>query len=558
MRFNRPPVDHHAHRPWGSARFTAHAEETGTASLLPPLDHGRSDRFSGSLPGSIGGSGYFEIELDHVPHDNGTPPPVQSTGQTVQSNSAVNDPASEVVIDIDPPVIDATPRGQIEAVLHGMDFAAPEGPLREAQVALEAEYITWAAGVAEKRQAAFGAGHYSIGGDHQKNFGEAVLPAVYDFARQFISSSSRSPVRNAVATEFAPNYTQVAGQRVNVGEFSNGWDSSVVGGALGGVTAHAVDSTLLTAMDREAKKANMPQLKPVDLKALVPDPGDVQLSIVEGKKVYWRPTDDVHADLESGAGAAVGHPSKTQLQEEVKVRRQALASVQDGLEAKNWGLFAQPMVTGAFNVLRRVVMPASSLLQPGPVFIGSVVASGTAGAVTKLGLGLLKPTAQADVDNLVGGQQHVKLFATKVPDASLEPARFSDIGHLPGRAKAVLGETAALGAHFLAGAWRDSGSWVPSRDASLARIGDVMRSVTANTLASVLSTATGPLVASVARQGLTVPAAGEAKDSGAYLLQQAATSATNDYVWQASKEAHKNSAFDLAGSLDRWRARTDR
>ena len=560
MRLHRPPVDPHTHRPWGSARFTAHAEDSGTASLLPPKELGRSDR--------------YEIELEDLHHE--VRPDTQETPATheIQTETppvetppvetpAVETPAvetpSHVVIQIDPPTADlTTPRGQLEHALGGMQFAAPEGPLREAQVALEAEYITWAAGVAEKRQAVFGAGRYSIGEDHQKTFSEAVLPAVYDSGRQFFSSSSRSPVRNALATELAPNYTQLAGQRVNVGEFSNAWDSSIVGGAVGGVTAHMADSTLLTAMDREARKANMPQFKPVDLKALVPDPGEVQLSVVDGKKVYWRPGDDAHADLETGGGTAIGRPTKAQLQEDVNVLRQALASVQDGLEAKNWGLFAQPLVTGAFNVLRRVVMPASSLLQPGPVFLGSVIASGTAGAVTKLGLGLLKPTAQANVDNLVGGQQQVNLFATRLPDASQEPARFSDIGHLPGRAKAVLGETAALGAHFVAGAWRDSGSWLPSRDASLARIGDVMRSVTANTLASVFSTATGPLVATVLRHGLTVPGANEAKDSGAYLLQQAATSATNDYVWQASKEAHKNSAFDLAGSLDRWRARTDR
>jgi hypothetical protein len=238
--------------------------------------------------------------------------------------------------------------------------------------------------------------------------------------------------------------------------------------------------------------------------------------------------------------------------------RQALASVQDILEAKNWGLYAQPAVTAGFNVLRRLVMPAASLLQPLPVFVGSVIASGTAGGLTKLGLGLMKPTAQADVDDLVGGQQHVDLFATKLPDASQEPARFSDIGKLPGRSVSALKETVALGARYVAGPWQDSNSWVPSRDASLSRIGDVMRSVAANTLASVLSTATGPHVASVMRHGLTVPGADEASDSPAYLLQQAATSATNDYVWQAAREAHKNSAFDSAASLDRWRTRTDR
>jgi len=488
-----------------------------------------------------------------------SPPPAIEAGTTSAvevSGRAV--PSDNVVIDIDPPPTAATLREQIAGTLDRLPFAAPPGTVREAQMALEREYIPWATGVAEKRQAAFGEAHYSIGVNHQKDFREAVLPAVFDFGRQFISSSSRSPVRNALATKFAPSYAQVGGQRVNVGEFSNTWDAALLGGVAGGITAHVVYGTLLSAIDREARKANMPQLKPVDLKALVPDPGDVQVSIVNGKKVYWRATDDAHADLETREGAMAGRPSKTQLQEEVMLRRQALASVQDALEAKNWGLFVQPAVTGAFNMMRRVVMPASSMLQPASVYIGSVVASGTAGAVTKLGLGLLKPAAQADVNDLVGGKQHVNLFAIRLPDASQASARFSDIGNLPGRAAAVAVETAALGAHFVAGPWRDSGSAWPSLDASLARIGDVMRSVTANTLASVFSTATGPLVASVARDGLTAPLSNEAKDSPAYLLQQVSTSATNEYVWQVSKEVHKNSAFDLAGSLDRWRARTDR
>jgi hypothetical protein len=555
MRFSLPPAESEPRRPWMSARLASPGDEAGTSSLLPPLSLGRSDHFEIELTPPRGPT------IETIVHDDDT-----DSFSTTGSGSS----SGYWVIDIDRPLGPltprgptatphtqaTTPRGQLEAALGHMEFAAPEGPLREAQLALEHEYIAWAAGVAQKRQAAFGEGRYSIGEDQRRHFGEAVLPAAYDFARQFISSSSRSPVRNAIATALAPSYTQVGDQRVNVGEFSNAWDTSLVGGAAGGVTAHATDSTLLTAMDREARLANMPQLKPVDLKALVPDPGEVQLGIVDGKKIYWRPADDAHSDIETGAAMAEGRPTRAQLQEEAKLRRQALASAQDGLEAKNWGLFAQPLVTGAFNVLRRVVMPTASLLQAGPVFLGSVLASGTAGAVTKAGLGMLKPLAQAHVDDLVGGTQQVNLFATRLPDPSQAPARFSDIGKLPARTGSALRETAALGAHFLAGPWRDSGSWVPSRDASLARIGDVARAVTANTLASVFSTATGPLVASVSREGLTVPMDHEAKDSGAYLLQQAATSATNDYVWQASKEAHRNSSFDLAGSLDRWRERT--
>lgn len=508
----RPAEAPGAHPMWASARFTG----GGSSPLLPPAALGRSDGSAPEAPAAAG--------------------------------------RHEVVIDIDPPAHPPSLREQITDKLAKLDFAAPPGPLREAQLALEHEYIGWAAGVAATRESLFGARGYRIGQPQGKDFGAAVLPAAYDFARQFASSSSRSPVRNAVATHFAPHYTQLHGQRVNVGEFSNGWDASLVGGAAGGATAHLVDSTLLTAMDRQARQANLPQLKPVDLKALVPDPAPVQLSIVDGRKVYWRPGANETADIETGQASAAGRPTLAQLQEDTRVRRQALGAVQDLLEARNWGLFAQPLVTGAFNVLRRLAMPAPALLQPGPVFIGSVLASGTAGAVTKLGLGLLKPAAQARVDDLVGGTQQVSLFATRLPDPSQAPARWADIGQLPARAASTMRETAALGAHFVAGPWRDSGAWVPSRDASLARIGDVMRAVTANTLASVLSTATGPLVASVLREGLNVPAAHEATDSPAYLLQQAATSATNDYVWQASKEAHKNSAFDLAGSLDRWRA----
>jgi hypothetical protein len=55
------------------------------------------------------------------------------------------------------------------------------------------------------------------------------------------------------------------------------------------------------------------------------------------------------------------------------------------------------------------------------------------------------------------------------------------------------------------------------------------------------------------RGGAAAPLAGESQRSGAYLLQQFMQSATNDFAWQAAKEAVKGSAFDLGASLDRWR-----
>ena len=55
------------------------------------------------------------------------------------------------------------------------------------------------------------------------------------------------------------------------------------------------------------------------------------------------------------------------------------------------------------------------------------------------------------------------------------------------------------------------------------------------------------------RNGASAPLPGESPQSGAYLLQQAAQSATNDFVWQASREALRGGAYNLGASLDRWR-----
>jgi hypothetical protein len=124
----------------------------------------------------------------------------------------------DVVIDIDPPSPPApppSPRAQIEQALGRYEFAAPPGPLRDAQIALENDYVNWAAGVAEKRQAVFGEGGYSVGQDQAHRFGDAVVPALYDGVRQFVSSSARSPFQNATMTGLAPRHEQVGGIRVN-------------------------------------------------------------------------------------------------------------------------------------------------------------------------------------------------------------------------------------------------------------------------------------------------------------------------------------------------------
>lgn len=477
-----------------------------------------------------------------------------------RSDRFVNSPprreGPDVALNIGEPSVPNGPqRAHIAAALGTLDFHAPAGEAREAQVAMEAQYIEWAAKVLEAREKAFGSGGYVLGQDRSIALGEAALPAMYDGARQFISSMSRSPFRNAVATLLAPRSggTDASGQKINAGELSNNYDPSLTGGVAGAATAYAVDSALLSAMDRRARLANFPEFKPVDLKALVPDPAPVQLRMVEGRKEYWRPLQDERTALHAAAPTGQDTPSLAALKDKTETRRKLLSDLQDVLEAKQWGLLAQPMLAGAFNVLRRASSSTHALLRPAPVLAHSMWASGVAGASTKLTLGLAKSAAWADVDNLVGGRQRVNLFATKVANPDVRPAALSDLPGLPRHAWEVTKEAASLAAHFMAGPWRDSGTLVPSREAVQARVGDIARTLVSNVFASVFSTAVGPLVAQIMRGGAAAPLPGESPQSGAYLLQQAAQSATNDFVWQASKEAFKGGAYDLGKSLDRWR-----
>jgi hypothetical protein len=443
-----------------------------------------------------------------------------------------------------------TPRERLAARLDAIEFRAPAGSQqRTQQAALETEYLDWAVRTLAAREQAFGDGRYAVDRDRSIAVGEAALPAAYDGVRQFLSSSSRSPLSGALATWVGPQLAppDASGRRINVGELNNNWDPAVIGGSAGGATALAMDSTLLSAMDRRARLANFPKFSPVDLKALVPDPSPVQLRVVEGRKEYFRPADT------SGDPATAGLPTMASLQEKALHHRNALAQVQGALQGQGFGLLAQPMVTGAANALRRQLMPAAALTQGLPVLGGGILASGGAGAATRLGLGLAKAVAFADVDNLVGGTQRVNLFATKLPQPGLPAASWSDAGNLPRHALDVTREAGSLAAQYLAGPWRDSGGLLPSARSLGARVSDIAHTVLSNTLASVFSTATGPLVAQVLRNGSSGAQPGESLHSPAYLLHQFAQSATNDFVWNASRSALRTGAFDLAASLDRWR-----
>jgi hypothetical protein len=404
---------------------------------------------------------------------------------------------------------------------------------RLAQEALQARYARWLADkVIAPRQALFGPGAYEPGEDMAALGSQTALPAAYQSVRQFISSATRSPTRNAVVTALAPRYGE--GSIANGELFQNQYDPAVIGGVAGGLAAYAAEATL-TAMDSRARLANMPSLVAVDVNRLVPDPPDVVLRIEDGHKRYART-------------GLPGAPSHAELRDEVQAQRDSLAKWQAILSGEGMNALHQPLFSGALNALRRAVSDDQALLDPVKVFTGSVWASGLAGAAARGSLDLMKGLpwlSQARLDDHAGGQQTLNLFTLEQrhPDA---PG--PSVSRLPRLALDSACEAAAMLTHAVNPRGR------PIRDVLVQWSDMLARFGVANTFASVSSPGTGALLASVKR-GPAGPQPDESLRSGAYLLQQFGQSGTSDFVWQASRAAFGKSTHSLASSLDRKRKR---
>lgn len=446
-------------------------------------------------------------------------------------------PAHSVVIDIPP----ESPRETIAAALHAMSFVAEHGPPtpdRPQRLALqrdmETEYIGWAASVLSARQAAFGEGRYSVHEDMRAPLKEAVLPALYEGISGFVSSASRSPVRNAIAAAVGPR-TDASGKQV--GDLAFQLDAASISGAVGGVTAYAVDAWVLQAMSRRKKLSNFPELKAVALKALIPDPSPVQLRIVNGAKEYWRPS----------AGLSEG-PTMQALRNQAADLRDAIEKQQQRLDGKGIFTWSQPAVTGAFNVARRAASNANWLIKPFPVFVGSILASSSAGALTKFGFGMAKGVpglAQTTIDNLVGGKQQANVYVVKPPHADTRAAGWSDIGGL----SRFMGASAREAKDLFLQSFNPARPWHKAREQAL----HVLVTAIANAGASVASVGFGSLFGSIERHGSLSALPGEPLNSRAYLVQQFAQSATNDFYWNGGKEMQKSDAHALGTELDRYR-----
>lgn len=402
-----------------------------------------------------------------------------------------------------------------------------EGEVHEIQQSREQDYKAWALSVLAARVQTYGSQRpYVAGVPMGLPWREALMPATFDGVRQLLSSAVRSPVRNAVVTALSPTKLS-SGEKV--GELTNDLDPAAIGGAIGGLAAYTADTLLLQPMQREARRANLSVLKPVNLSALIPDPGAVRLRVESGYKRY----ESVSAQ-ERAATAA---------------RRQVVAQWQANLEGKGEAVWWPAAMTGALNVLRRTRASAHDLSHPGSVFVGSMWASGSAGFISQATLGMARALpwwGRTEVDDLVGGKQRVNLFAPTAHDPSRSTARWSDIGRLPWSAARV----ARDGADRLRLTVRWDRSW-------LARWGQLKNIFTAmhnNTTASIAAAGSGPLMGQILRSGRPEPGLNESPQSSANLLQQFTQSMMNDYVWNAAKSFTRDDAYDLSPEVKQAKA----
>ncbi|ALU89584.1 outer protein F2 [Herbaspirillum rubrisubalbicans M1] len=428
--------------------------------------------------------------------------------------------------------------------------AAEDQPYHEKQRQLEQVFVDWAAQLVKARQQAFGPA-YVFGVDMRAPVKEALLPALYDGVRQFIFAAARGPIRNATVTIVGPRKNE-AGQ--NIGELNNEFSATMAGGAVGGVSAYLTEAWLLQAMDRRAHLSNLAKLEPVDMHLLAPDPGPVQLRLVNGTKEYWCPASDQyggHAEMgKDDTDPSLPHdtdPTLTMLKDQAAELRASWVRWQGNIEGKGMLSWFRPGLSGAFNTARRTLSTAQLLKSPLPLFGTSVLAT-SAGGVANFTIGMSKAMpwmSQVQSDNLIGGTQTLNLFKLTIPQPNRPAVSWRDAASFPNYAKDVMWEMGGRIKH----SFDPQRSW---RDFSV-QTKDAIRNVAISAIGSMLSAGAGKKLAELMRNGNPTELPGESFKAGSSLLQQFGQSTTYDYVWEAFRDFTKSDTYDISPSLDRAR-----
>ncbi|WP_253275180.1 type III secretion system effector XopF1 [Xanthomonas vasicola] len=394
-------------------------------------------------------------------------------------------------------------KAEFHAGLKNFPFedASPE------QMALEAEYIRWAEARIQERVDVYGADSaYHIAGDMKALGNDASLPLAYDCLKGLIIGTMRGPFGNMVALPYQNTHLPSA-EPVS---------TAALAGAIGGLGSFTCDTMLLPAMDRRARVANMPVLKKVDPKILIPDPAPVLLQITaNGTKRFVTPGDP-------------GVPSKQELTAKVFDKRSELAWRQDALtDASPDTMMLRPAITGLFSGARRSF--ANHVPYPLPVeVLLSALTGAVSGAFHKgmLHAGKVGPiTGQGRVSDLLGGHQRLNLFAMTLPDQTRPPATWSDAVHIPLYILQTSREGIALAKQVFT-----------TGNAFRTALRDLLgRHMAGSLMSNLAALGTTKLIVSPLRHGQDKALPGEPNNSPVSVLQQALQSFFSDVVWNSFK-----------------------
>ncbi|WOB26875.1 MULTISPECIES: type III secretion system effector XopF1 [Xanthomonas] len=410
---------------------------------------------------------------------------------------------------------------QIRMRLGALPFADPS----QEQETLEAAYLEWADARVQERVAAFGPDSgYQVVGDMKAAGAEASLPIAYECLKAFIVGAMRSPVGLAAGAVY--DGTRAPG--------SETLSNATLSGAVAGLASYTSDTLLIPAMDRRARVANLPRFQAIDPKILVPDPPPVLLEITAEGKRFTRP----------GEGNTATLP---ELKAHTYDLRAGVTQWQSTLDDKSLDtLLLKPTINAGFNAARRTSDDPGTRTPAGQLGL-SMLAVGGAGVVQKAMLETGKAvarTGQMSVPDLLGGQQRLNLFALALPDNERRPAQWSSAVRFPNYLLETAVEGLALAKQALS-----------TTNAMTTAVRDLLsRHMLSNVMGNIASLGASRLIAAPLRGGNESGAvAGEAANSNATVLQQAAQTLFNDTVWNALK-AKNGANTTQATRLDQERA----
>ncbi|PPU95382.1 hypothetical protein XpopCFBP1817_08755 [Xanthomonas populi] len=413
-------------------------------------------------------------------------------------------------------------KGQIRLRLGVLPFAGPS----QEQETRQAAYLEWADARLQERIAAFGpdAG-YQVVGDMKAEGAKATLPIAYECIRSFIIGTMRTPFGLAAGTAY--DRTRPQG--------SETLSTATLSSAVAGLASYTGDTLLIPAMDRRARVANLPRFQAIDPKILVHDPPPVLLEITAEGKRFKRPGEGSTATL-------------AELKAQTYDLRAGLTHWQSTLDDKSLDiLLLKPTINAGFNAARRTSDTPGTGTPAGQLGL-SALATGGVGVVQKAVLETGKAvarTGQMSVPDLLGGQQRLNLFSLALPDKVRRPAQWSDaVRFAPNYLLETGIEALALARQALS-----------TTNAITTAVRDVLgRHVLSNMLANFAALGAGRLIAAPLRGGNeNGSVAGEAANSTATVVQQAAQTLFGDTLWKALK-AKNGANTTQATRLDQERA----